>query len=78
MGFPGQWADNENGLSYNRFRYYDAEAGQYVSPDPIGINGGSSALIHSDGAALPLTALRMAAAGLVQTKGFGFSLCLAM
>ncbi|GJD66490.1 hypothetical protein MPEAHAMD_6688 [Methylobacterium frigidaeris] len=38
----------------------------------------ASALTHSDGAALPLTASRMAAAGLVQTKGFGLSLCSAM
>ena len=30
----------------------------------------ASALIHSDGAALPLTASRMAAAGLVQTGFF--------
>ncbi len=42
------------------------------------LDQGASALTHSDGAALPMTALRMAAAGLVQTKGFGLSLCSAM
>ena len=48
IGFPGQWADNENGLSYNRFRYYDAEAGQYVSPDPIRLDGGNRLLGYVD------------------------------
>lgn len=38
--FQGQWADNENDLIYNRFRYYDSMAGQYASPDPIGLGGG--------------------------------------
>ncbi len=38
----------------------------------------ASALTQTDGAALPLTASRMAAAGLVQMKGFGLSLCSAM
>ncbi|WP_235775089.1 RHS repeat-associated core domain-containing protein, partial [Pectobacterium brasiliense] len=28
------------GLYYNRHRYYDAESGQYLSPDPIGLLGG--------------------------------------
>ncbi|WP_232487483.1 RHS repeat-associated core domain-containing protein, partial [Pectobacterium parmentieri] len=30
----------ETGLYYNRHRYYDAESGQYLSPDPIGLLGG--------------------------------------
>ena len=32
--------DAESGLYYNRYRYYDPEATQYLSPDPIGLGGG--------------------------------------
>ena len=42
--YPGQYADAETGLYYNRFRYYDPEAGQYVSQDPIGLQGGNPTL----------------------------------
>ena len=38
--WPGQYEDAETGLYYNRFRYYDPEAGEYVSQDPIGLRGG--------------------------------------
>ncbi|MCS6726572.1 RHS repeat-associated core domain-containing protein [Proteus mirabilis] len=31
--------DEESGLYYNRFRYYDKETGQYLSPDPIVLLG---------------------------------------
>ncbi|SEW42161.1 RHS repeat-associated core domain-containing protein [Cognatiyoonia koreensis] len=39
--FQGQWYDEESGLHYNRFRYYDPEATQYLTPDPIGLEGGT-------------------------------------
>lgn len=35
LRLPGQLADDESGLSYNRHRYYDPAVGQFVSPDPL-------------------------------------------
>lgn len=37
LGFEGQYHDAETDLWYNRFRYYDAEIGRYISPDPLGL-----------------------------------------
>ncbi|MGL5009381.1 MAG: RHS repeat-associated core domain-containing protein [Paracoccaceae bacterium] len=39
--FQGQWEDAETGLHYNRYRTYDPASAQYLSPDPIGIAGGT-------------------------------------
>jgi RHS repeat-associated protein len=39
--FQGQWYDEETGLCYNWNRYYEPETGRYISPDPIGIFGGT-------------------------------------
>lgn len=41
LRWPGQYHDLETGLHYNRFRYYDPEIGMYISPDPLGIEGGT-------------------------------------
>ncbi len=38
--FQGQWFDEESGLHYNRFRYYDPSSNRYLSVDPVGISGG--------------------------------------
>lgn len=35
--FQGQWYDEESGLHYNRFRYYDPVTNRYTLPDPIGL-----------------------------------------
>ena len=46
--FQGQWADEESGLCYNRFRYYEAQSGRFVSGDPIRLLGGLNSYLHGD------------------------------
>lgn len=40
--FQGQYADEETGLYYNRFRYYDNSFGCFLSQDPIRLLGGNN------------------------------------
>jgi RHS repeat-associated protein len=40
LRFQNQWEDKETGLYYNLNRYYDPDSGQYLSSDPIRLNGG--------------------------------------
>ena len=40
----GQYEDEETGLYYNRFRYYDPSTGGYISQDPIGLEGNNPTL----------------------------------
>jgi RHS repeat-associated protein len=47
LRLPGQIADDETGLHYNRFRYYSPDAGQFVSPDPIGFKSDTNLYRHS-------------------------------
>ena len=40
LRFAGQYADDETGLFYNYFRFYDPYTGRYVENDPIDLAGG--------------------------------------
>ncbi|MFA0809928.1 RHS repeat-associated core domain-containing protein [Microbulbifer epialgicus] len=40
--FQGQYFDEETGLHYNRFRYYDPQVGEFTQQDPIGLLGGAN------------------------------------
>ncbi|WP_434044354.1 MULTISPECIES: RHS repeat-associated core domain-containing protein [Sorangium] len=47
LRFRGQYADEETGLSYNRYRYYDPDLGRYISADPLGIEGGLNVFAYA-------------------------------
>jgi RHS repeat-associated protein len=46
--FMGQYYDAETGLHYNYFRYYNPRTGRYITPDPIGLEGGTNLFLYVD------------------------------
>jgi len=46
--FPGQYYDPETGLHYNYFRYYNPQTGRYITPDPIGLEGGINLFVYTE------------------------------
>ena len=40
LRFQGQYEDQETGLFYNRYRYYDPDVARYLTQDLIGVLGG--------------------------------------
>ena len=38
----GQYADDETGLFYNYYRFYDPKTGRYVTSDPLGLTDGTN------------------------------------
>ncbi len=44
----GQHLDEDSGLFYNRYRYYDPKLGRYISRDPIGLAGGINSFNYAE------------------------------
>jgi RHS repeat-associated protein len=42
LRLQGQYFDDETGLAYNRFRYYDPKIGSFISQDPLGLTAGKN------------------------------------
>ncbi|KYF88938.1 hypothetical protein BE18_04150 [Sorangium cellulosum] len=66
LRFPGQYADEETGLYYNRYRYYDPETGQYLSPEPIRLGGSLRSYSYANGQ--PLDAMDPTGLNPVETR----------
>lgn len=47
LRFPGQYADEESGTSYNIMREYDPQSGRYTTSDPIGLQGGANSFVYA-------------------------------
>ncbi|MFG1610226.1 DUF6531 domain-containing protein [Actinoplanes sp. NPDC049265] len=79
LRFPGQYFDAETGLHYNRFRYYDPATARYLSPDPLGLGGGTNPTAYvpdplTAADPLGLTSCKKAGAGQASDPGDGFNL----
>lgn len=49
LRLPGQYEDTETDYYYNFHRYYDPSTGRYLTPDPIGLEGGTNLYGYVDG-----------------------------
>lgn len=47
LRFPGQYADAETDLHYNRSRYYSPSNGNFLTPDPLGIVAGFNEFLYA-------------------------------
>ena len=45
--FQGQYYDEDLGLSYNRYRYYDSQIGSFVSQDPLRLAAGIQLYLYT-------------------------------
>ncbi|MFS8066469.1 MAG: HNH/endonuclease VII fold putative polymorphic toxin, partial [Byssovorax sp.] len=59
----GQYADDETGLAYTRFRYFDPDVGRWCSPDPLGLAGGRNLFAFNGSPTLVVDPLGLACRG---------------
>jgi len=69
--FQGQHWDEETGLLYNRYRYFDPVSGRFLSKDPIGIKGGINAHQYAPNPVNWIDPLGLARSGQWVTVGNG-------
>jgi len=48
LRFPGHYSDEESGLHYNYFRFYDPSTGRYLRSDPAGLIGGLNTFLYAN------------------------------
>ncbi|WON85806.1 MULTISPECIES: RHS repeat domain-containing protein [Chromobacterium] len=69
--FQGQYQDEESGLHYNRYRYYDPEIGRFISRDPIRLKGGVHVYQYAPNSTEWIDPLGLARSGQWVTVGNG-------
>jgi RHS repeat-associated protein len=69
LRFQGQYLDRESGLHYNTFRFYDPDIGRFISPDPIGLEGGHNLQSYAPNPATWIDPLGLLGEG--ETAGYG-------
>jgi RHS repeat-associated protein len=52
LRLQGQYEDEETALHYNRYRYFDAQLGQFISKDPLGLTAGANPYRYAPNALL--------------------------
>ncbi|GAA0319286.1 RHS repeat-associated core domain-containing protein [Psychrobacter aestuarii] len=65
LRMAGQYADNETGLFYNYYRFYNPKTGRYVTSDPIGLGDGMNTYGYVGASPLHFTDFK----GLARWKG---------
>ncbi|MBI0432131.1 RHS repeat-associated core domain-containing protein, partial [Pectobacterium parmentieri] len=74
LRYAGQYADEETGLHYNLFRYYDPTVGRFTTQDPIGLAGGLNLYAYAPnplGWVDPLGLAKILTDGVVYRMGSG-------
>ncbi|MGP5494964.1 RHS repeat-associated core domain-containing protein [Psychrobacter celer] len=73
LRFQGQYFDEETGLHYNRFRYYDPDMGMFTTRDPIELNGGMNVFAYAPNPTGWVDPLGLSGWGDVTGADFGMS-----